>query len=982
MARKTRRVAIALSVIVLIAGAGGGAYWIFERGGGNLYEKAERAFRARKFERAAELARKFLVVQPNREIAQELLVEALIQGEMYLEAKQEAQKYTAQGKDFARVVLCRLAVQEDDMVEAERLARALTDTRPAFSHHVLALLSDNQGIARNNWRLRLAAAATMRGLAALTEREATRATALIFSSQITLEVAPFLGGSERLIQRARDDLKRAVAAVHKAYQSDHAFQYELTMGIIHTLSADEAEAEVGAKTLRKYITSIERSDEVVATLAMYHLGRKEWQEAIDLISDITDSYLWNRVFWVLRHGGHREVALRVLEEAPDADSAVKRLMRADTLLQGDKHEDKEAARKLIEELINDPKSETAVVLRALLMLALRADLETARKVAEAADLVERDDKRITAMLAFLMNTNEEDKGRAIEIARELAEDINTVEESRDMLYLLGGGTDVMNSYLDAQVEKGGESGLQHRLRRALNNIGLARREAGDAKGKHLARVVTDIKAVLADEEATKGALIGAFSIASSVGETDLAGQVLARALAVPGAPELLPVRILKLAFRTVDQSIVKKLADGVRNGADASRAPAYIRIFADLMLTKGEIGAESMDRLDGAAKADANPNAARDLSFRIALDKAELDRAERYARAILLADSNHSMGRQRLGAVLMRRKAYDKVLELYEGVDRSAEGYNQCVGSLEQLGRRDEALKLAKEAFEKFPRSHGSYAVLARIYMDMGDNAKALSVLNVAPTNTFIALMKGELLVRLKDYAMAEQIYEGLLAQTGFTNIVAWGGLHQVLIKQDRGHDFIQITSQVLGSKQLPAEAPRALIHVLRAQTLESKGQIHEALIDYEKAITLNHQAWSALNNAAWHIAQLAPSRIAIAREYIDRALKIRPNEPELLDTAAEVYSVEGKYDLAIKQIDSCLVIAPVKRAGKYLMHKAEILIRAEREPEAREILTQVRADYADTPLAKRAKESIWQLDLKNQADEEDEEEKKDDDGE
>jgi len=52
-----------------------------------------------------------------------------------------------------------------------------------------------------------------------------------------------------------------------------------------------------------------------------------------------------------------------------------------------------------------------------------------------------------------------------------------------------------------------------------------------------------------------------------------------------------------------------------------------------------------------------------------------------------------------------------------------------------------------------------------------------------------------------------------------------------------------------------------------------------------------------------------------------------------------------------------------------------------ERETEAREILAKIRADYADTPLAKKAKGIVWQLDLKNMPAEEDEQDDSEDDG-
>ena len=200
MATKSHRVVVVLSILLLIGIAGGGTYWVVKKGLGreNAQHKVEQLFGQRKFDRAAELAREILVAEPNSEVAQEWLLESLIQDKQFEEARKVAHGYAAKGKDFARVALCRLALESGDVAEAERLARALSDAKPAFAHRILAHLSDHQGIATNDWRLRLGAAAIMRGLVPLAEKEATRVSALIFSAQIILEVAPFINGSKRM----------------------------------------------------------------------------------------------------------------------------------------------------------------------------------------------------------------------------------------------------------------------------------------------------------------------------------------------------------------------------------------------------------------------------------------------------------------------------------------------------------------------------------------------------------------------------------------------------------------------------------------------------------------------------------------------------------------------------------------------------------------------------------------------------------------
>jgi predicted Zn-dependent protease len=112
-------------------------------------------------------------------------------------------------------------------------------------------------------------------------------------------------------------------------------------------------------------------------------------------------------------------------------------------------------------------------------------------------------------------------------------------------------------------------------------------------------------------------------------------------------------------------------------------------------------------------------------------------------------------------------------------------------------------------------------------------------------------------------------------------------------------------------------------------------------------------------------------ARVADARAYIDRALQLRPDEPAVLDTAAEVYSVQGDLEGALGFVDRALAAATAAKTPSYTVHKAEILLRGEREDEAKALLEGVRAKYRGDAASEQARSLLWQIEHKHLPEEE-----------
>jgi tetratricopeptide (TPR) repeat protein len=970
----TRSILLTALVVVLLGGMAVAFYWIYQRGltREGLFERADRAHREMRFDDAIRLAHETLESEPRHAHARRLLAEAYLGAQRWDEARQQLTllRDDPRHSEFAIVRFCQLALRDGDLEAAEGLARTIADSNPEFAYRVLALIQDHRGLATDSWRQRLAASSTMRGLASLVDSDSARADAYLFAADVSLEVAPVLPQSKGLLRQARKDLELAAVHAGAADQADQAYDYDYAMAHIRILSENEQEAELGAKGLRKHTSGVRRKETALAALAKYHLAREEWSEALDLVRELKDTYHWHRILWTVGSSPHDDVVLKIFDAGPFDEGPERTLMRADLLLRFKDDAHRAEGREALEAIVRDPESETGLVLRALLALAMRIDVKTAQAVAEAAEVQARDDYRITAFLATLLSVDEQEKERSLELAQQLARTTDTTTQSRDVMRMLGGSDGAaLERYLETQVAKGGQTGLQHRLQRAMTTLVRARRGGNGEESKELrARVLADVKALEQDALAGKATLVGSFNLAASIGEAELAGRLLGRAITMEGPPDDLDARVLRLAVALDDDDVSKRLVAGLRQAVASSQAPAFVSAYADAVESRATNRTGLIAALEAAAEEETSRRLALELASRVALGENDLATAERLVRAALETRPGSETAMEVLGGILLRRGAFAHVLSLYEGLERvPTRGKFQVVEALMALKRTDKGLARAREIVAETPRSVDAHILLARVYLDREEERKALSVLNMAPTNPLVAHMRAALLVKLEDYGMAERLYQVLLINSRFRDLQAWEGLKLTMVEQKRTGEFVALSRRILGSEYLDEAKPvRAMVHYLRGVALEIDGKARESLVDYEAALRDNDRMWYAFNNAAWHIARLDRTRIETARTYIERALELAPDEPSVRDTAAEVCAVSKDFDGALRHIDRALALASGEKAASFMVHKARILVRFDKDEAARALIEKVREEYADTPAASQARGLLWEIERKD----------------
>ncbi|HHP7234198.1 MAG TPA: tetratricopeptide repeat protein [Desulfobacterales bacterium] len=121
------------------------------------------------------------------------------------------------------------------------------------------------------------------------------------------------------------------------------------------------------------------------------------------------------------------------------------------------------------------------------------------------------------------------------------------------------------------------------------------------------------------------------------------------------------------------------------------------------------------------------------------------------------------------------------------------------------------------------------------------------------------------------------------------------------------------------------ATAVRRLEHAIELDpsdpiTYLSLGQLHyqrgetvQAVRTLEKAVEHNPQFWPALNNLAFLLSEQDGSAEALARslDYAQRALEVRPRDPQILDTLGWIYYKLGDPNRALGLLETALQDAP-----------------------------------------------------------------------
>lgn len=120
----------------------------------------------------------------------------------------------------------------------------------------------------------------------------------------------------------------------------------------------------------------------------------------------------------------------------------------------------------------------------------------------------------------------------------------------------------------------------------------------------------------------------------------------------------------------------------------------------------------------------------------------------------------------------------------------------------------------------------------------------------------------------------------------------------------------------------------------------------------YRAVLQVQPENAAALNNVAWLLNR---AKMPQALEFAEKAVRLQPKQPALLDTLAEIYASQAKYDLAIDTQKRALNLAP--EAHQHRLNLAKYYLAAGKKSEAKselKLLAELGSKFASQDEVKR----------------------------
>ncbi|MGQ0613233.1 MAG: tetratricopeptide repeat protein [Planctomycetaceae bacterium] len=970
--RPGRAVLLVLLGLTVVAGGSYAAYRVYLRGKHRegVFERAQRALREENREEGETLLRQLLASEPKHRAARELLAALLLQAQRYEEAKAFLEESLAQTPGDVAVMthLVETMMRLGQAPEAVRLAHRVADAHPEFSLRVLRDIAD----ASVNLQLRQEALEFALALSTVTQSQSVRAEALLFAATTRLDLSlGFVPEARALAQlQARGELTRADTAAKLARQTRENPHVDLLRSAVQAFSENEVEAATAARDLRIATETESTARFATSILAHYHALHGEWVEAVRYAGLLRDGapHLWLRAVQRLAALDRRADALELLRE-PEEGEPVRTLclvLKAELLFRGQTPGEKAEAVAILEERIPFLAKAQDLALTGAALAWAHGESALGLRILDSARAANPGWR--LDLLTLGLNRGRENGPDSASLAGGLASKVDSLEESLQVVRILAGqGYESALSYLDAKIAAGGPEATDHRVWRAHLK---ARRsltvEDAEASRSLIAQAVEDVRACASDAAASRRSLVLAHEAARAVGDHELAGWCLGRAATGSGLPDLPEAIVLAAAQALPGLPARTAFATGLRRAAADVPARALLEVLAAAIARAATDYPALLEALKGIRADAGSSQLALRLGVRVAQHIREFDTARTLALELVATGGTaeeQSRNRVLLGEIHFQRQEWEEIVGLHgDPALRSMEATAQVVESLIKLKREDAALAAAKEFLERHPESALAHTMAARVYMQRKQDREALALLSISPPSRTNAILRGEILIRLQEWDVAHALYLGLLVQSNLGDETAWERLREVMAGARREGEFLEITQQALKApsvQKLPLVAGQ--LHSLRARTLEDAGRMMEAIAAYEQAILLNDEDWVSLNNLAWRLATNSPDRVADALGFIQRALALRPKHAKLHDTAAEVLSLAKEWQTALEHMEQAL--AGAGPHPPYLLRKAKLLMRLDRDEQSRAILLELRTGNPESAEANEAAELLRTLD-------------------
>ena len=208
---------------------------------------------------------------------------------------------------------------------------------------------------------------------------------------------------------------------------------------------------------------------------------------------------------------------------------------------------------------------------------------------------------------------------------------------------------------------------------------------------------------------------------------------------------------------------------------------------------------------------------------------------------------------------------------------------------------------------------------------------------------------EGDLLMQQKNPALAAKAYEHAFAIAKSQPVML--KLHASLSQAGRGKEANFRLVQWL--KENPTDVP---LRMYLAEVYLADGQTRSAIEQYEVVLQQNPKYMPAMNNLATAYQQ---EKNPLALEYAEKAYKIAPDNPAIMDTLGWILVEQGNTGRGLPLLQKALSLAPDVAEIRY--HFAVALVKSGDKAKARKELDTLLSSGKDFPSREEAKTLLKQ---------------------
>ncbi len=365
------------------------------------------------------------------------------------------------------------------------------------------------------------------------------------------------------------------------------------------------------------------------------------------------------------------------------------------------------------------------------------------------------------------------------------------------------------------------------------------------------------------------------------------------------------------------------------------RSPVAQFALAHLAVRSGELD-KGLGAIDRALALKPDWEEAALFKARILVSQKDMPRAGKFYEAYLDRHPDSTVVRINYARHLIDLKHWDRAREQFERVVRLSPADPEAVYALGllsmQTGRSAEAEKYLKQAVEMRPDNH-----TARLYLgQLAENSKRYD----EAAQWFQSIRDGD------NFLEAQARYAVILAKQGKVD-QARAHLRKIPAEGEKQRvQLLLAEEQILRDAKRYREAFDLLggalrklpdnneLRYARALTAEKLGLLKDAEQDLKAILQRDPKHAHALNALGYTLADRT-NRYAEAREYLDRALALRPDDPFILDSMGWLMYRLGKPDDAIRYLRRALT---QRSDAEIAAHLGEVLWVTGRRDEAKEI--------------------------------------------